>query len=325
MIISEPCQFNIPDLFIDIPESNGRLLLKYEGMNFAGSIKFKTAAALVASLEESGKLRPGMTLVESTSGSLGIALAQIGAVRGYHVVCVIDPRCSLRSRRLMLSLGARLELVTEAHPTGGFLGARLNCVRKLLAADPDCVWTDQYHNPANWQVHRSHTGMEIVRAFPNQLDVVFVGIGTAGTGMGVAHSIREHSPGTALVAIDVVGSVTFGGPPGTRYFSGLGAGVQPVFFDRAMFDDTLLVTEEETVIECRHLARRGFVLGASTGSVLSGARRWLSEHSWRDDLLCVAVAPDGGDPYLTTLYDDDWVTTTFGPEVLDLERKLAAR
>lgn len=322
MIISAPEDFNVADLFIDVSDADHRLFLKYEGMNFAGSIKLKTASSLVSALEQARVLHPGMTLVESTSGSLGIALAQIGVTRGYRVHCIIDSCCSERSEHLMRALGATLERVTEPHPDRGLLGARLDRVQEILDAHPDHVWVDQYHRDANWQAHYASTGREILHAFPEGLGVLFVGIGTSGTGTGVARYLREHSPSTYLVAIDVEGSVTFGGAPSSRHFSGLGAGVPPPFFDPTLFDELLLIGEADTIVESWGLARRGFVLGASTGTVVSGARRWLAGSSTRQELPCVAIAPDGGDPYLATLYNSDWVSAVFGAETL--ARALAA-
>lgn len=313
MIITAPDEFNVPDLFIDVTGLLGmRAFLKCEQMNFAGSVKLKAARAMVTRAEEEGLLFPGMTLVESSSGNLGVALSLVAAARGYGFVCVTDSRCNAATIRLMTTLGAQVEVVTRPHPEHGLLGARLERVAELLRARPGHVWLNQYRNPANPGAHEMTTGPEILAAFPD-VTTVFIGVGTAGTVMGCSAHLRAHAPGVRIVGIDSVGSVTFGAPAGVRHIPGLGAGVVPAQFRSAALDDHWNVPEADTVRMCRQLADRGFLFGGSTGTVLAGARAWLAEHPEARRGLCVAIAPDGGERYLDTLYDDSWVVERYGP------------
>ena len=275
-IITAPEQFNAEDLYVDL-ESAGRALAlpQCEGFNFAGSIKLKAATEMVEAAERDGVLRPGSILVESSSGNLGVALSMLAAGRGYRFVCVTDSRCNPATRRLMETLGAEVHVVTEASDAGGgLLGARLAHVRELCDSDDRYVWLDQYGNAANWQAHYRTTAPEIVRQFPD-LDVLFVGTGTAGTLMGCARYLRDWQRPVRIVAVDSVGSVTFGHPAGRRMIPGVGAGVPPRQLDESYVDDVVRVHEADTIRTCRRLAKRGFLFGGSTGTVVRGAIDWL--------------------------------------------------
>jgi 2,3-diaminopropionate biosynthesis protein SbnA len=317
-VITSPEEFRDPELYVDLEPVFGRSLhLKCEGFNFAGSIKLKAATEMIDAAERDGLLRPGSVLVESSSGNLGVALAMLAASRGYRFVCVTDARCNRSTRRMMEALGADVRVVEEAtDPERGLLGARLDYVRALCAADERYLWLDQYRNPNNWRAHYRSTAPAIMRQFPG-LDVLFVGAGTTGTLMGCARYLRERHPAVRIVAVDSAGSVTFGGPSGRRMIPGVGAGVRPPLLDEDYVDDVVIVEEPDTIRACRRLARRGFVFGGSTGTVVSGALRWLERRDASRELTAVTVAPDLGERYLETIYDDEWVAESFGREALD--------
>ena len=157
-VISRPQEFNVGDLYVDLRWSLGvPLHLKCEGFNFAGSVKLKAAAEIVASAERKGAIGPGTTLVESSSGNMGVALSLVAADRGYRFTCVTDSRCTLAARQLMQTLGSDVHVITKPHPTEGLLGARLRHVRRLCAENDKYVWLNQYHNPGNWMAHYRST------------------------------------------------------------------------------------------------------------------------------------------------------------------------
>jgi len=308
--------FNEDDLYIDLESTFGRsLYLKCEGFNFAGSIKLKAATEMVNAAERTGLLTPGAILVESSSGNLGVALSVIAASKGYQFVCVTDPRCNLSTRRLMEALGSQVHTITEPDANSGFLGARINYVRALCGSDSRYVWLNQYTNPNNWKAHYRTTAPEIAAAFP-RLDVLFVGAGTTGTLMGCARFFRQWPRPVRVIAVDAVGSVTFGGPPGRRMIPGLGTSVRPPMLDETCVDEVIRVEEPDTVRACHRLARRGFLFGGSTGTVVSGAMSWLAQHD-AEGLTAVAIAPDLGERYLDTIYQSNWVRELYGQEVLD--------
>jgi N-(2-amino-2-carboxyethyl)-L-glutamate synthase len=319
-IISAPHEFNEDDLYVDLrPVLGSSQFLKCEGFNFSGSIKQKAALAMIEGLERSGALSSGSILVESSSGNLGVALSMIAANKGYRFLCVTDSRCNLGSRRLMEAFGADVHTVTEPDPEGGFLGARLAYVRRLCAASSRYIWPNQYLNNDNWRAHYRWTAPAVARRFP-ALDVLFVGAGTTGTLMGCARWFREHRPEVRIVAVDSVGSVIFGGPPGPRMIPGLGAGVRPPLLDRSYVDDVVLIPEAETVRMCHRLAARGFLFGGSTGTAVAGASTWLEEHgSDQDGLTAVTIAPDLGERYLDTVYQTNWVRGVYVDAALGID------
>lgn len=322
-VISVPQVFNVDELYVDLNSIFGHsLFLKCEGFNFAGSIKLKAATEMVEAAERAGALTPGSILVESSSGNLGVALSVIAASKGYRFVCVTDPRCNLSARRLMEALGSQVHIVAEPDANGGFLGARIDYIRALCASDDRYVWLNQYSNPENWKAHYRTTAPEIARQFPG-LDVLFVGAGTTGTLMGCARYFRRewHRP-VRVIAVDSVGSVTFGGAPGRRMIPGLGTSVRPPLLDESYVDEVIYVEETDTVRACHRLARSGFLFGGSTGTVVSGAIGWLTKHRTRD-VTAVAIAPDLGDRYLDTVYQTNWLHDLYGEDVLGSE-KLAA-
>ena len=177
----------------------------------------------------------------------------------------------------MEALGSQVHIVTEPDSDGGFLGARIDYVRALCASDDRYVWLNQYTNPSNWKAHYRTTAPAIARQFP-RLDVLFVGAGTTGTLMGCARYFREWHRPVRIVAVDTVGSVTFGGPPARRMIPGLGMSIRPPLLDESYVDEVVHVEEADTIRACHRLARRGFLFGGSTGTVVSGAMRWLAQH-----------------------------------------------
>lgn len=314
-VISTPQSFDEEELYIDLESIFGQsLYLKCEGFNFAGSIKLKAATAMVEAAERDGLLRPGSILVESSSGNLGVALSMLAASKGYEFHCVTDSRCNLVTRRLMEALGSRVHIITEPDPVHGLLGARLNHVRALCAADDRYVWLNQYTNIENWGAHYRRTGPEIARAFPH-LDVLFVGAGTTGTLMGCARFFREWHRRVRVVAVDAAGSVTFGGAPARRMIPGLGTSVRPPMLDESYVDEVVMVEEVDTIRACYRMAERGFLFGGSTGTVVSGALRWLRENG-SDTMTSVALAPDLGERYLDTIYQSNWLRDLYGEDVL---------
>jgi cysteine synthase A len=321
-VISASHEFDVSDLFVNLqPFFGRRLFLKVEGFNFAGSIKLKAAREMVAQAEAAGRLGPGSTLVESSSGNMGVALALLAASRGFRFLCVTDSRCNAVTRRTMESLGAEVHIITEPHETEGFLGARIRHVKALLAADDKKVWLNQYLSPGNWMAHYRTTAPAIARQFPD-LNVLFVGAGTTGTLMGCARYFRERRPSVRVVAVDSVGSVTFGAPAATRHIPGLGTSVRPALLDESLVDAVVHVPEAATVRTCRDLMRHGFSFGGSTGTVVTGALSWLSEQygdtasGIREQVTAVTISPDLGERYMETVYHDEWVTNSLGPETL---------
>ena len=292
--------------------------LKLEGLNTAGSVKLKTAISLVDSLEEQGTLKKGGWLVESSSGSLGIALAAVAARRGYRLSIVTDLNANPKSIAHMRALGAEVEVIEQRDSAGGFLGTRLARVQELTSSSDGPLWTNQYSNQANPFVHSSKTYRAIVDALGDP-DCIFVGAGTTGTLMGVCRGVATSMAATRVYAVDSVGSVTFGGTPSRRHIPGLGASVPPPLFDTNLVLEQHAIDEIDAVRQCRRVARlEGFLPGGSTGTVLAGLdalQDVIPENS-----RIVVISPDMGERYLDSIYNEKWAVDKFGPTVLDISR-----
>ncbi|GAB3625770.1 putative siderophore biosynthesis protein SbnA [Pandoraea terrae] len=278
--------------------------LKLEGLNVAGSIKLKTALQLVEDFEREGRIAADTELIESSSGNLGVALSMVCANRGYRFTCVVDPNTSEYAIRIMHSMGARVIPVTKRDSAGGFLGTRIALIRSMAAGDRRVLWLNQYANASNWRAHYRWTGPEILKAFPSP-DYVFIGAGTTGTLMGCARYLKARSPRTRIVAVDSVGSVTFGTPAARRLIPGLGTSRKPELCDASMPDAVVHVREEDTIRCCRELAACGLLAGGSTGTVLSAVRGMADRLDSTQTI--VALSPDMGEKYLDSIYADDWV------------------
>jgi N-(2-amino-2-carboxyethyl)-L-glutamate synthase len=316
-VISAPQSYLDDNLYVDLQPIFGQsLFLKCEAFNFPGSIKLKAANSMVEGAEKEGILKPGSALVESSSGNLGLALSMIAANKGYEMVCVTDSRSNRSIIRFMQALGARVHIITHAasDKDGGLLGARISYVRALCASDERYVWLNQYANPRNWNAHFRTTAPAITREFP-QLDVLFIGAGTTGTLMGCARYLREWPRPVHVVAVDSVGSVTFGSAAGRRMIPGLGTAVRPPQLDESFVNEVVLVEEADTIRTCRRLAKHGFLFGGSTGTVVFAANNWLKQHNVKD-LTAVAIAPDLGERYVDTIYNNEWVHDHFGSGIL---------
>ncbi|MFJ7201268.1 MULTISPECIES: 2,3-diaminopropionate biosynthesis protein SbnA [unclassified Streptomyces] len=315
-VISTPYAFNEENLYVDLRSIFGHpLFLKCEGFNFAGSIKLKAATEMVEAAERDGLLTPESILVESSSGNLGVALSMIAASKGYRFLCVTDSRGNLSNRMMMEALGSQVHVITEQEADCGFLGARLDYLRALCASDDRYVWLSQYTNPGNWKAHYRTTAPAVARQFP-RLDVLFVGAGTTGTLMGCARYFRGWHRPVRIIAVDSVGSVSFGGAPGRRMIPGLGMSMRPPLLDESYVDEVIRVEEADTIRACHRLARRGFLFGGSTGTVISGATEWLARHD-AHELTAVAIGPDLGERYLDTIYQTNWLQDLYGEDVLD--------
>lgn len=322
MIYTSAADIVIDDVFLSVPDFLDRadveLYLKVEGLNVAGSIKLKTALSMVESAEREGKLKPGARLIESSSGNLGIAMAVVCASKGYSLTVVTDVRATSAAMTMLRSLGARLVVIQAEDANLGFLQSRIEYIRLALERDPDLVWLNQYANRSNPHAHRRHTAQSVHKEF-GQVDVLAVGAGTTGTLMGCVEYFRERSPRTRIIAVDIEGSVTFGGPPGSRHIPGLGTSRRPEIVRDDGNYEKCIVSEDESVAVCRELARRyGILVGGSTGSVLTALRRVAG--TFRRQARVVAISPDLGDRYLDTIYDDQWIAARY-PMLASTEAK----
>ncbi|WP_330317577.1 2,3-diaminopropionate biosynthesis protein SbnA [Streptomyces platensis] len=310
------------------PPERFRVHAKCERFNPGGSIKDRAAKSMIEHALRTGRLVPGMsTVVESSSGNLGIALAQLCNFYRLNLICVVDPRTTAQNMAIMRAYGARVEVVEQRDPaTGEFLPVRLARVQSHLASIPDAYWPNQYANEHNARAHHA-TMREICEALPGGPDYLFLAAGTCGTLRGCAEYIRDHELATRVVAVDAAGSVIFGPPEPwershRRTIPGHGAAVSPPLLQPGLADRVMKVTDADCVRGCRRLlAEESILAGGSSGAVVAALDRAVS---WLEpNVTCVALLPDGGDRYLDTIYSDPWVESRFpglSPHDHDQER-----
>jgi len=302
-VVAQPGGTPLVDFAVTLPDRPpARLSLKLEGHNPFGSIKDRPAAAMLAALEAEGRLRGGTRVIESSSGNLAVALAGRCRARGIGFVAVVDPKITPENLARLKALDAEIAMVDEPDVTGGYLLTRLALVEARCAADPDLVWTDQYHNPANPAAHARSTGPELHRQM-GDAQAVFCAVSTGGTYAGLSRYFADHAPHVEVVPVDVEGSLALSdAPPRSRHLPGVGAS-QPSSFVRAVVPE--VVPEGVAVAACRWLAdRTDLRVGASSGAALAGGLAVLAR---RPDLThVVCLCPDFGVRYGSTVYDDAW-------------------
>ena len=283
-------------LFQDAP---ARVLGKLEFFNPASSVKDRTGLAMVMAAERSGKLKPGMTIVEPTSGNTGIALAWIAAVRGYKLILTMPESMSKERRKLLGFLGATVVLTPAVSGMGGAV-AKAN---EILASLPDGFMPMQFNNPANPAVHRATTGPEIWRDTGGQVDVFVAGVGTGGTISGVGECLKKHKPGVRVVAIEPRTSpVLSGGKAGPHLIQGIGAEFVPETFNRAVVDEILAVSDDEALDWMKALAaKEGLLAGISSGAAVAAVDKLIKRPEYAGKTI-VVLLPDTAERYLGT-YD----------------------
>ncbi|GLX00937.1 PLP-dependent cysteine synthase family protein [Microtetraspora sp. NBRC 16547] len=275
---------------------------KLEGFN-PGGIKDRPALNMVRCARRRGELVPGGTIVESTSGTLGLGLALAGIVHGHPVTLVADPGLEPLMARLLRAYGARLEIVTEPHPTGGWQEARKERVRRLLAELPDAYCPNQYDNPDNVAAYAA-LAAELVAQLP-LIDVLVCSVGTGGHSAGILRALRRTFPDVSLVGVDTIGSTIFGQPARSRLMRGLGSSIHPRNVDYPAFSEVHWVNPAEAVHTCRVLAAAHYASGGWSAGAVALVADWVARTSPKGTAI-VAVFPDGPWRYWNTVFDDDY-------------------
>lgn len=275
-----------------------RLIVKLESFNPAGSVKDRVALAMIEDAETSGLLKPGATIIEPTSGNTGIGLAFVAASKGYKLILTMPDTMSVERRNLLKALGAELVLTPGANGMKGAIAR----AEELKAATPGAVILQQFDNPANPAIHERTTGQEIWRDTEGHVDIFVAGVGTGGTVSGVGAALKKHNPAVKVVAVEPTDSpVLSGGAPGAHKIQGIGAGFVPKNYNPAVVDEILQVTNDDAIRTGRELAQKeGLLVGISSGAAVSAATR-LALLPENEGKTIVALLPDTGERYLSTL------------------------
>ncbi len=288
-------------------ESDASVVVKLERCNPGGSIKDRPAWHIVRKAEEEGLLRPGGTLIESSSGNFGISLAMIGAARDYRVIIIVDPKVTATNLAMLQAFGAEVIVVHEQDDTGSYHKTRIALANRLHREIPGSFRPDQCFNPLNSQAHYRETAVELVDQTGPALAAVVATVSTGGQLGGISRYLRENAPEVHMAGVDAIGSAVFGGRSHSYLIPGVGLGWTPTNLDDlSRLDSVYKVSDEDAFLACRVLARsEGILVGGSTGAALCVALRLARHHGAGRSVALLAA--DSGERYLHTIYNDDWL------------------
>jgi cysteine synthase A len=272
------------------------VVAKLESFNPAGSVKDRIALSMILAAEKEGKLKPGDTILEPTSGNTGIGLAMLAAARGYRLILIMPDTMSVERRNLLKAYGAEYILTPGAK---GMRGA-LEETERITGEHPEYFVPQQFANPANPEIHRQTTALEIMEQTGGELDAFVAGVGTGGTITGAGEVLKKNRPGTLVVAVEPETSpVLSGGNPGPHKIQGIGAGFVPSVLNRGVIDRVIAVSNDEAMGTARRLAREeGLLVGISSGAAVHAALEVAGELGAGKRV--VVVVPDTGERYLST-------------------------
>ncbi len=278
-----------------VEEGSADIYVKLEYFNPGSSVKDRISLAMIERAEKEGKIKPGDTIIEPTSGNTGIGLAMVAAAKGYRLIVVMPDTMSLERRNLLRAYGAELHLTPGS---AGMKGA-IEKAKELVEAHGYFL-PQQFDNEANPQIHELTTGPEIVEQMPDGLDAFISGIGTGGTITGAGRVLRKHFPDIKIYAVEPKDSpVLSGGSPGPHKIQGIGAGFVPKVLDTEIYDQVLPIANEDAFEASRQVARQeGILVGISSGAAIAAARKVARELGAGKKVL--AILPDNGERYLST-------------------------
>ena len=301
--------------------TEGRLLFKYERGNPGGSIKDRPALFIVTEAEKRGLLKPGGTIIESSSGNFGISLAMIGTAKGYRVIILVDPKTTATNLALLKCFGAEVVVVTEQDDSGSYHKTRISLANKLADEIPDAFRPDQCFNLLNSTAHYQGTAREIFADCPDNIAAIVAAVSTGGQLGGISRYTKTYRPDVKVIGVDAVGSSIFGGESHSYLIPGIGLAWTPCNVAVENIDSVYKVTDEAAFVAARCFTRNeGILMGPSSGACALVALTIAKQLSPLDCVVC--IISDGGERYIQTLFNDTWMQTNHFSTETGLEKLL---
>lgn len=295
------------ELTKSVRPTEGELLMKFERLNPGGSIKDRPAIYIIEEAERKGWLQPGGTIIESSSGNFGISLAMIGAVKGYRVIILADPKTTSVNLALLRAYGAEVIIVTEQDDSGSYHKTRIALANKLAKEIANSFRPDQCFSLLNSEAHYRNTAREIVGACGDRIHTLIAPVSTGGQLGGIAKYLKEELADVHVVAVDAEGSTIFGGQAAQYRIPGVGLSWTPVNLKLEHIDSVYKVSDRQAFVTARAMARyEGFLMGPSSGACAFVALKLAQQLQAGDRVVC--MVSDGGERYIHTLFNDEWMS-----------------
>ena len=289
-----------------IKEGDGSILLKYERNNPGGSVKDRPALHIIEYAEQHGLLKPGGTIIESTSGNFGISLAMIGAVKGYHVIILADPKITDANLALIKSFGGEVIIVTEQDRSGSYHKTRISLANKMAKEIENSFRPDQCFSLLNSDAHYKTTAQELKKDCEHRISMLVAPVSTGGQLGGISRYLKASVPNIKIIGVDAVGSSVFGGTEHSYKIPGVGLSWTPCNLDLNYIDCFYKITDEQAFITARAFAKHeGILMGPSSGACALVALS-LAQSAVHDGYI-ISMISDGGERYISTLFNDDWM------------------
>lgn len=298
---------NTPIIQVGLKDLNSiNLFIKLEGHNPTGSVKDRAASFILKKITSSGEIKNDTLILESSSGNFGISLAAYCKKYGLTFYCVIDKNISPINETIIDNSASKVFKISVIDENGGYLLNRIRKINQLKKGSPNLYWVNQYGNPYNAEAYYETLGKEICSSVKN-IDYVFMGVSSGGTITGVSQKVKEVYPKAKIIAVDIDGSVIFGGTPKKRYIPGIGSSMVPSILAKAKIDDVVTVSERATIDMCRDFSKsHKMLIGGSSGSALAGIYKYFKGKKFKKLPNVVTIFPDKGERYVSTVYNDDW-------------------
>ncbi|MGA4721889.1 2,3-diaminopropionate biosynthesis protein SbnA [Fictibacillus nanhaiensis] len=296
------------------------LFTKIESQNYMGSVKIRAAIYIIQEAIKENLINKNTTVIESSSGNMAISLALICRTLGINFIAVIDPNINSYYEKVLRTLAYKVEKVTERDSVGGYLSSRIKKVKELCINIPESFWTNQYENINNAKAHYYGLGKEISEYF-DELHYAFIGVSSGGTISGVSKRLREKHKGIKIIAVDSEGSSIFRNDFKKRHIPGIGSSFTTSHVKNSIIDDVVIVSEVNSIIGCKLLLEEhGIFVGGSSGTCYIAIKEYFKNNmlSGNDKPNVIFISPDGGSPYIDTIYNEDWINETYMQSLINI-------